>query len=173
MRLGVLSDSHGQVQRTQAAVDLLLVHGAAQIVHCGDIGSGQAGVDVLASLAGAGVKAVFVWGNNDLPGWGRPSDGGVRGLGLEPPESIPLELAADGWRVLVCHGHEGVVERVLRAGEPAEPTLLLSGHTHEAMDQRSGRLWMVNPGALHRAGQFTCCVVDLLTGKASFLPVPR
>ena len=35
--VGILSDSHGQVQRTRTAIELLQKAGATEFIHCGDV----------------------------------------------------------------------------------------------------------------------------------------
>ena len=37
MRVGILSDTHDQVARTQSAITQLLAAGAEVLIHCGDI----------------------------------------------------------------------------------------------------------------------------------------
>jgi predicted phosphodiesterase len=39
MKIGILSDTHGDVRRTEAGLDLLLQHPIEAICHCGDVGS--------------------------------------------------------------------------------------------------------------------------------------
>ena len=37
MRIGILSDTHDQVQRTKSAVAMLVEGGAETLIHCGDL----------------------------------------------------------------------------------------------------------------------------------------
>ncbi|MHC4976946.1 MAG: metallophosphoesterase family protein, partial [Planctomycetota bacterium] len=59
--LGLLSDSHGEQERTSRAIALLVELGADSIVHLGDVCS----EGVLDAMAGAPVPIRFVWGNMD------------------------------------------------------------------------------------------------------------
>src|SRR5438128_1878484 len=59
MRLGILSDTHGKLDATIAAVRTLRDAGAEFYIHCGDVG-GEAILDQL-----AGLPSAFVFGNND------------------------------------------------------------------------------------------------------------
>jgi len=64
MILGILSDTHDRVDAAAAAIAALKAAGAEYFLHCGDVG----GEGVLDQLAG--LRAAFVWGNND---WDRTS----------------------------------------------------------------------------------------------------
>src|SRR5205085_6025996 len=59
MRLGILSDTHGNLATSAAGVRALLDAGAEYLIHCGDVGS----TEILELLAGH--PAVFVFGNTD------------------------------------------------------------------------------------------------------------
>ncbi len=157
MRLGILSDSHGRVQRVQEAVAALEAAGADALVHCGDIGNPE----VLEALAGH--TCWFVWGNVDtpMPTW-RPQ---VEALGLHWPDG-PVEFERDGKKVGVFHGHEREFEQALRAGKY---DYLLRGHSHQREDYRSGPTRVINPGALYRAGTPSVAVLDLTTDRLDFL----
>ena len=41
MKIGILSDTHGHLTRSLAAIECLLDAGAEMLIHCGDIGSEQ------------------------------------------------------------------------------------------------------------------------------------
>src|SRR5690606_31882157 len=62
MRLGILSDTHDQVDRAAAAVALLAAEGAEALVHCGDL----TGPEVVHAVASAGLPCRYVFGNNDF-----------------------------------------------------------------------------------------------------------
>lgn len=162
MILGLLSDTHGRVQRTAAALRLLRSLGAERIVHCGDVG----GEDVLALLAGH--AASFVWGNTDPAT--RAEIEFARALGLTPPAAVPLRLQFDEAVCLVCHGHEREFEALLRAVHGADPAAaqaalrgaryVFYGHTHYAAESRVGEVRFINPGAIHRVATPTVATID-------------
>jgi uncharacterized protein len=121
--IGLLSDTHGVVR--DGIFEALA--GVSQILHAGDVG-GRAVLDALGTIAP--VQAVY--GNID------PLDG-----------RLPQRLAVDagGLTIHVSHGHE--------LGRPAPANLLAAyaadvlvyGHTHRALVERSGSRLVVNPGA--------------------------
>lgn len=160
MIIGILSDTHDQLARTRLAMNQLREAGAEVLIHCGDF----VGAPILLSCCV--LPSWFVFGNNDSAG--------------------ELELAAadtsatclgwggivefDGKRIGVTHGHlTGDVRSLL--GE--NPDFLLTGHSHIAADSMAGTVRRINPGALHRAFEFTVALLNLESGDLPFLPVQR
>lgn len=121
--IGLLSDTHGLVR--DGIFEALA--GVSQILHAGDVG-GRAVLDALGMIAP--VHAVY--GNVD------PLDG-----------RLPQRLAVDagGLSIHVSHGHElgRPTPANLLAAYPAD--VLVYGHTHKALVERSGNRLVVNPGA--------------------------
>jgi putative phosphoesterase len=121
--IGLLSDTHGLVRDGIFKA----LAGVSQILHAGDVG-GRSVLDALGTIAP--VHAVY--GNVD------PLDG-----------RLPQRLAVDagGLTIHVSHGHE--------LGRPTPANLLAAytadvlvyGHTHKALVERSGTRLVVNPGA--------------------------
>ncbi len=159
MRIGIMSDSHGDAPITRKAVALLGRQGAEKLIHCGDICS----VSVLDELAGH--DCVFVWGNCDQ------ADGAMRAylrrVGLAWPEA-PLRLTIDGKQIAVCHGHEFGFQSLLD-----DPSLdyVFHGHTHVMKDSRTGASRVINPGALYRASPHSVAVLDLESDDLTFFEV--
>jgi uncharacterized protein len=162
MRIGILSDTHNKLARTVAAVELLRTEGAEALIHCGDL----TGSDVV-KVCGV-LPAYFVFGNNDADN--------VAALlrAIEVVSGVCLqwggEVALAGRRVAVAHGHMHTDVRRLLA---AQPDYLLSGHSHIASDSRIGPTRRINPGALHRATEFTVALLDLETDALRFFGVAR
>ena len=61
MKIGILSDTHTKVKRSQKVVDLLLEEGAEFFIHAGDIVKPE----MLEQLKTTGKRYVAVYGNND------------------------------------------------------------------------------------------------------------
>lgn len=176
MLLGILSDSHGRHERTARAVRILRGYGAEAFIHCGDIGTRL----VLDALAG--LNAWFVWGNNDVPDDPFLNQY-VAALGLPLPPEPPLRVRLAGRCLAVFHGHEPEFGRLidaLRAGRADQVAALvgdaqfvLYGHTHVAADEQLGGVRLINPGALHRARQYTVALLDLESDKLMSVPLPE
>ena len=162
MRLGIISDTHDQLDRTKRAVDLLQSHGAETLVHCGDLCTSP----ILEACAV--LPLWFVFGNNDcdevpdLLVASREMNatclkwGGVAHIG--------------GKKVGVTHGHLRTdINRVLSE----HPDYLLSGHSHMSHDSVVDSVRHINPGAIYRAAKYTVAILDLVTEELTFITVPR
>ena len=66
MHLGILSDTHGQIERTAQIVQALLTSGASTLIHCGDIGSEQVLFEIAALTHPTDIPVYAVLGNVDL-----------------------------------------------------------------------------------------------------------
>ena len=160
MLVGILSDTHDRYAIAGTAIELLRSRGAEFFIHCGDVG----GERVLDRLAG--LKAAFVWGNND---WDRiPLARYAQQLGLACYGS-EADLTFDGKRFAVFHGDDTRArQRLLASGQY---DYLLQGHTHVPEDHRVGRTRIINPGALHRAREKTVALLDPAADHLEFITV--
>ncbi len=122
--MGLISDTHGLVRPAVFPA----LEGVALILHAGDVG----GQDVLAELGAiAPVRAVY--GNVDGPG--------------EPGLAAEIGLRIEGLTIHVSHGHElgqPTVERLLRR---YDADIIVYGHTHRPVIERSATRLVINPGA--------------------------
>jgi hypothetical protein len=160
--LGILSDTHGKVDAAAEAVQLLLEHGAEYLIHCGDVGS----EGVLDQLAGH--PAMFVFGNTD---WDRKELARYAGdIGIVCGHEQG-KLSFDGKLLVVTHGDDERLVRRVIADQQVD--YLLVGHTHQPMDQRQGRVRIINPGALYRAAVKTVAVLDTAADTVKVLPLPK
>ncbi len=76
----------------------------------------------------------------------------------------------DGKRIAVAHGHMSYDVRRLLA---AQPDYLLTGHSHIAADTIERSVRRINPGALHRASEFTVALLDSDSDGLRFVAVDR
>lgn len=124
MRIGLISDTHG-LMRGEVKKALA---GASIILHAGDVGSPS----VLRQLREiAPTHAVF--GNVDDP--------------HDPDLHRVVEFTVGGLTVHVSHGHELghlTADTLLRR---YSADILIFGHTHRALIERSGRRLVINPGS--------------------------
>jgi putative phosphoesterase len=151
MRIAVVSDTHGHVAHTNAAVRLIRQEKDVQaVLHCGDIGS-PAIVPLFADW-----PTHFVFGNVDYD----------------------ADLLADAIRAAgqTCHDRFGSIRlgdvqiallhsddrnQFDEAVESGEFDLVCYGHTHVAEQHHHGRTLILNPGALYRATPHTFALVEL------------
>ncbi|MFO0917292.1 MAG: metallophosphoesterase family protein [Planctomycetaceae bacterium] len=160
MRIGILSDTHNQADRTRQAIELLLAHEAEAIFHCGDFT--DAAILQLCALK----PCYFVFGNNDsdtVPDLRQAS---------ESSSAVCLgwggEVTLDGRRIAVTHGH---LRSEVRPLLDQHPDFLFTGHSHIPDDHQDGPTRRINPGALHRAAKYTVAVLDLSRDHLEFLEV--
>ena len=162
MLLGILSDTHDRLARTRVAVDLLQSGGAEALVHCGDF------IEPEILVACSALPLYFVFGNND-------ADMATR---LEK-KAAEVHAVCLGWggvvelggkQIGVTHGHMFYDLRRVRA---KLPDYILSGHSHIAHDQKDGSIRRINPGALHRAANYSVALLNLETDELRFLDVPK
>lgn len=157
MRIGVVSDTHGNLARAgklireMGELDLLL--------HAGDYYRDAA---ALAGMLNLPVRAVV--GNCDL---------GAR----EPAEEC-IEVA--GWRLFLCHGHRyrvklGYLPLFYRAQEIGAD-LVVFGHTHRAEEFTRGGIRFLNPGTAgipDREGLVTGGIIEVGPGLTTSIIVSR
>jgi len=159
MRIGVLSDTHGEVWTTQAAVRVFESLGVKLVIHCGDIGS----VDIVTLLSPWPGHLVF--GNMDLAAALRNPIGEA---GLTCHERFGhLKLA--GRSIAFLHGDD---QRLLSTTiQSGKWDLVLHGHTHVAAKYRQGPTLVVNPGAIQRTGCPSVAVIDLPSLDVTEIPL--
>jgi putative phosphoesterase len=157
--IGILSDTHDQVRRTGLAVAMLRAAGAEALFHCGDITIG----DVVHECCN--IPGYFVFGNCDGDRKGlRAAIDAIGGVCLEQGGLVSLA----GRRIAITHGDS---ETELRRLVAQKPDYLLSGHTHRFCDVERESVRHINPGALHRATQWTVAILDTASNRLQLLPV--
>ncbi len=162
MKIGLLSDSHGDLQITRRAVSKLREGGAEYLIHCGDVG-GRAVLEAMMVLPTA-----FVLGNTD---YNRAALLEVARNGSMNADASMVRLLLDGRNLAVTHGDD---EKLLRRLiDSQEYDFVFHGHTHKQRDERIGRTHVVNPGALHRAAIKTVALIDLGGDEVEFLNIQR
>jgi putative phosphoesterase len=160
MIVGILSDTHGRADTAAIAVRVLLDHHAEYLVHCGDIGD-ESVLDVL-----AGHPAMFVFGNNDYDVAGLTHY--AQTIGVACGQTCG-KLAFGTKLAMVTHGDDDrLVQRLIK---DQQIDYLFVGHTHRKLDQRQGRVRIINPGALYRTPLKTVARLDTATDQLLFLPI--
>jgi uncharacterized protein len=150
MQTAVVSDTHGHVGYTQAAVRVLESLEVDAVLHCGDIGS-LAIVPLFARW-----PTHFVFGNVDQ------HEGDLRWAIERASQTChgrfaDLELA--GRRIAVLHGDDA--ERLVETIDSGRYHLVCYGHTHQAEHHWQDGTLVLNPGALYRATPHSIAVVEL------------
>ncbi|HTU25156.1 MAG TPA: YfcE family phosphodiesterase [Pirellulales bacterium] len=150
LRIGVVSDTHGQVDFTRAAVAMLESCGVKQVIHCGDIDS----VEVVSQFAAWPTH--FVFGNCDD---NREELRQAMVAGNHICHGRQGELRLEGRRIAFLHGDDTRLLGDLVSG--GEYDLVCHGHTHVARHVVHGQTHVLNPGALYRAAFHSLALLDL------------
>ena len=158
MKIGVLSDTHGDVPGTRQALQVLECLGVSMLIHCGDVGA-----EVVPSLQGVPIH--FVYGNMDDPDQLREV--------IVPPEHTLHDrlgtLEIEGRRVAFLHGDD--VKLLRHTIHSGHWDLVCPGHTHAFSSGFEGRTLVVNPGALGRTSHSSLAVVDLPSLEVTEIPL--
>jgi len=153
MKIGVISDTHDNLENLDKAIELLNNAEVELVIHCGDFISPF----VIKRLSRLKPKLIGVFGNND----------GDRGLLIELAKSIgielynmPYDLKLSGKSIHILHGlgspeyTKCIVELLAKSGAY---DIVLYGHTHQIDVRMIGKCLVLNPGE----------VFGMLTGKSS------
>lgn len=149
-RIGIISDTHGQVEYTRSAIRLLESLEPELLIHCGDIGSAEI-VRMLAPW-----PAHYVFGNVD------DDTSSLRyamtACGATCHERFgTLEL--DNVRIAFLHGDDWqLLDRTIAGGDF---DLVCHGHTHRRREERCGQTLVLNPGAIYRANPHSFAIAEL------------
>jgi len=159
MRIGVVSDTHGEVVCTHLAVRMFESLQVDQVIHCGDIGTAEV-IRVLSRW-----PCHFVFGNMDDAGTLRAM------IGVSGPTCYERfgHLKLQGRSVAFLHGDdETLLQQTILSGRW---DLVCHGHTHVATKFSVGPTLVVNPGAIQRTGSPSVAVIDLPSLEVTQIPL--
>lgn len=138
MLIGLISDTHDHVPHIQKAVRLFKEGNVDLVIHSGDFCSPF----TIPPFEGLPLKAIF--GNND----------GDTYLLMQKCRAIDAELFGDFFefnagecRLAVYHGTYPAITKALWDCEHYD--VVISGHTHERVQQQVGNTLAINPGTAH------------------------
>ncbi|HEY3288616.1 MAG TPA: YfcE family phosphodiesterase [Anaerolineae bacterium] len=161
--IGVLADSHNNVNNLNNALAIFRARGITQLIHCGDVTSPT----LLEAFRG-----FYVWlvkGNNDYDWMSFKSEG--RRLGNIQYCGRDADLVIDHHRIAACHGDDESLHHTLATSGLFE--WVFSGHSHRAGLDSHGKTWLLNPGALggrHPHGEDrSVAIIDLAAHSAQFV----
>lgn len=149
MRILVLSDTHGDFNSCQRALDAQT--NADAIIHCGD---GKAELQYIKDHY-TDIPVIGVCGNCDFH------------TKQQPVEVVEL----GGKRFFVTHGHlfqaKYTLSNLVYAAREQKADVLLFGHTHQAMTDYDEGLHIMNPGSC--AGYFASYGIVEITPKGEIV----
>jgi putative phosphoesterase len=149
MLVGVVSDTHGHLAGTLAAVRMLESLEVEAVIHCGDIGS----TAVIASFSQWPTH--FVLGNVD-------DDAQLRAAIQHAGQTFHGrfgELVIANQKIAFLHGDDSA--RFQRTVDSGDYDMVCYGHTHRRDLRQEARTLVLNPGALYRAQPRSLAIVRL------------
>lgn len=157
MWIGILSDTHGRLDRTEQAVECFQSLQVELLIHCGDVGT-PAVLDLLAAW-----PVHFVLGNTDSP-WSFRD-------GVRPDNALCYDrfgqLELEGRQIAFLHGDDA--RRFRETVRSGQWDLVCYGHSHLAEITTEGTTLLLNPGALHRASHPSIALVELPSLRAELV----
>lgn len=152
MKIGVISDTHDNVPKIEAAVAHFNHAGVDAVLHCGDFVAPFALLPFKKLLP----KLYLVYGNNDGEKKGLRALAAEHGWTLGP---MPMEVELGGRKIVMLHEPDRL-EDLRRA---AQHDLIVYGHTHKPRASHDGGRLSLNPGegGGWLSGRATLAVVDL------------
>ncbi|MBF0464083.1 MAG: metallophosphoesterase [Nitrospirae bacterium] len=148
MLVGIMSDSHDNMDNLRRAVTVFNKRGVSKVFHAGDFTSGFT-FRVLRDLE---AEFTGIFGNND---------GDIYLLNKHSSGRIfkqPYEFMLDGKKVVMIHEHF-LVKALTNSGLY---DIVIFGHTHAALKEMAGGTLALNPGELcgWLHGSSTVAVLD-------------
>jgi len=167
VKIGVISDTHGQIDLALSAAREFIFRGVDAVVHCGDIGTGAVLLEMAVLFSALDIPIYAVIGNCDLQSAAYEV---VETAGVKIPGRF-ADLNFAGHRVAVLHGDdEQRFETTVNSGDY---DYIFFGHSHARHDETAGKTRLVNPGSAGRGMHPSGAVVDLGSGDVSFFTIRR
>ncbi|MCD6243623.1 MAG: metallophosphoesterase [Candidatus Korarchaeota archaeon] len=164
--VGVISDTHDDIDSLERAVELFQRFGVDEIIHLGDLVSPF----TLKPIISSGIPFRILRGNNDAEALLVTTvleNGGIY-------YTAPVELELGGLKSLMFHGFgskELTKKVALRMAESSEYELILYGHTHELhLEEINGSL-IFNPGESSGklTGRRTVAILDTIEKEVEII----
>ena len=146
MKIGVISDTHGNIAALRRALELfhdvdLIVHAGDVLYHpprlgCTDSYDVSGCVELLNALS---IPIVIAQGN---------CDAAVYEELLEVPLQFPYAYVVyDNANIIVSHGHALLSQQMIELGRRFHADYLISGHTHVPELRKVDGMTVMNPGS--------------------------
>jgi len=157
MALGIISDTHDDMEQIRKAVEIFNARGVSHVLHAGDLVSPF----TFDFLAGLQCPFTGIFGNNDGDRLllSKRSGGNIH--------AQPLALELEGVKIALVH-EPLAVEALARCGLY---DLVIYGHTHAPDVRRAESALVINPGKaarLHK-GRSTLAVLDTKKMEAEII----
>ena len=150
MLIGILSDTHNDIEMTLKALDEFHARKVSMLIHAGDITSPR----LISFFRDFDTKIVL--GNGDLDIDLINSE--CIKFGFGPVQKVRT-LTIDSKIIHVSHGNN--VFEFRNAIDSEKYDYVIKGHTHTFEDYMSNGTRIINPGALYGTDEYSVAVLDL------------
>jgi len=149
--VGIISDSHDNLDSIKEAVEFLNRECIEVLIHAGDLISPFT-IPLFSEFEG---EKYFVFGNNDGEKGGLSKK--IEEIGGSISNLLNLELY--GKRFIVYHGTDSTILDTIK--NCSKYDFIVTGHTHES-NIEPGNPTLINPGELcgYLSGKRTLCILD-------------
>ncbi len=149
MKIGIISDTHNNIELTRKAVTIFRENGVELIVHAGDLTSPK----MMELFSDFSCKIVL--GNGDIDVEDICSICSEMGFGSIENKCI---FEAGGKRIIAFHGDNVAMFR--EAVVSGEYDYIIKGHTHHFENYISNNTRIINPGSLYASDECSIAVLD-------------
>ncbi len=163
MKIGILSDTHNDIQNLQKVMAIFAQHPLKWLIHCGDVTS----LETVKLMTEYPIYIAF--GNGDLA-TGTMRDY-LKACNAENKADYLIETSLDNKRIGIAHGHlTGEENLPLSSGKY---DYFFHGHTHKRVNSLSQSTRVINPGAVVSMSDISSsvCILDLTSGELNFIEI--
>ncbi|MDY6969854.1 MAG: YfcE family phosphodiesterase [Spirochaetota bacterium] len=149
MKIGIISDTHNNIEMTRKAVELFKSRKVDIVIHVGDFTRPEM-IDLF-----DGLLCRFVLGNCDMDVEKINEKAQHMGFG-NVKESCDIKI--DNKRFFVMHGNDAI--RIKKAIASGDYDYVIKGHTHSFENYISNNTRIINPGAINDAKEHSMAILE-------------
>jgi hypothetical protein len=157
MKIGLISDTHNNIENLQKALAIIKDVQIDLLVHCGDVTS----IETVQWLSEYPI--ILTFGNGDFINGEIKST--LIGFNAENIADYSFQGIIGGKQIGVTHGH--IPELLNKMVQSQALDYIFTGHSHRRRDEYIGKTRIINPGSL--GGMFyqsrSIAILDLETDK--------
>jgi putative phosphoesterase len=160
MKIGIISDTHNDVEMVRKAVAVFRERKVDLVVHAGDLTSPKI-IELF-----EGLPCRFVLGNCDLDAEAISAKADTLGFGCV--ENC-CDFVLGGKRILLFHGNDIPLFRSAVASGKYD--YIIKGHTHTYENYMSNKTRVINPGSIYREEERTVSILDVGTDRVEKIKI--
>ena len=160
MKIGIISDTHNNIELTKKAIGIFEVKNVQFIIHAGDLTSPK----MLQLFEKFNCK--FVLGNADIDV--EDINKKAEDLGFGCIDNV-CTFALEDKKFIVFHGND--VPAFREAVASGEYNYIIKGHTHFFENYISNNSRVINPGSLYSGDECSIAILDLQTDKVEMIRI--